>query len=340
MAGRQSRRHPRCKIRSVLASYKNEAERRADRDRSIDVLVIGGANFDYLIKGPALPAVNDTIVGETLEEAPGGNGANQAVAAARLGARVAFVGRVGHDDRGRKILARLAAEHVDIAACIEDASAPTGVALVMVDARGEKLIMTAPGANRALDAADIERVATLFGRASVVLLQLEAGVATAAAAARHGQASGALVVLDAGPPARLPDELVAATDVIRCNAREAGVITGVEITGADSARAAGHELRRRGAGAACIGTSGGDLLVFETDELWLPHQHVEVVDTTGAGDAFVAGIAVGLAEDRSLADAAWLGCAAAALETTRLGAQAGLPRRSEVERLLATIARD
>jgi sugar/nucleoside kinase (ribokinase family) len=108
----------------------------------------------------------------------------------------------------------------------------------------------------------------------------------------------------------------------------------------DSAREAAHALRRRGVGAACIATKGGDLLVFGADEQWLPHQHVESIDATGAGDAFAAGIAVGLAENRSLGEAAWLGCAASALKTTRLGAQAGLPRRDEVDRFLATIRRD
>jgi len=210
----------------------------------------------------------------------------------------------------------------------------------VVDLRGEKTIVTAPAANRRLGLADIERAAPLFASAKVVLLQLEAGVALALAAARQGKASGSIVVLDAAPPAPLPDELLAAVDVARCNAGEARTVAGIEVIDVDSARRAAFALRDRGAGAACLGVPGGDLLVFATDELWLPHQRVEVVDATGAGDAFAAGIAVGLAEARSLSDAAWLGCAAAALKTTRPGAQAGLPHRGDVERLLASIARD
>ncbi len=308
--------------------------------RRIAVLVVGGANFDYEIRAPALPRPGETVVGETLLEAPGGKGANQAVAAARLGAATAFVGRVGDDERGRRILAQLARERIDTSRALKDPDAPTGVALIAVDRCGEKTIVTAPGANRRLGPADIERAAPLFASAKVVLLQLEAGVQTALAAARQGRASRALVVLDAAPPAPLPDELLAVVDVVRCNAGEARVAAGVEVTDVDSAREAAFALRRRGAGAACIGAPGGDLLVFETDELWLPHQRVEVVDATGAGDAFAAGIAVGLAEGRSLSDAAWLGCAAAVLKTTQLGAQPGLPRRADVDRLLATIARD
>jgi ribokinase len=127
---------------------------------------------------------------------------------------------------------------------------------------------------------------------------------------------------------------------VRCNASEARIVTGVEVTSVDTAREAAFALRHRGAGAACVGAPGGDLLVFEIDELWLPHQRVAVVDATGAGDAFAAGLAVGLAEGRSLSDAAWLGCAAAALKTTQLGAQPGLPHRPDVDRMLATITRD
>lgn len=309
-------------------------------DRRIDVLVVGGANVDYLIKGPAIPRPGETIMGEALHEAPGGKGANQAVAAARLGARVAFVGRLGADERGLRILTQLADQRIDTSRALKDPSAPTGVAMIMVDARGEKAIMTAPGANRMLDVADVERAAPLFANTTVVLLQLETSIAVTLAAARQGRASRALVVLDTSPAARLPDELLAATDVVRCNAHEARVVTGIAVTGVDSARTAAQELRRRGAGAACIATTGGDLLVFETDELWLPNQHVDVRDTTGAGDAFAAGIAVGLAEGRSLSDAAWIGCAASALDTTRIGAQAGLPTRAEVDALLATIRRD
>jgi ribokinase len=216
----------------------------------------------------------------------------------------------------------------------------TGVALIMIDGRGEKAIMTAPGANLSLSPAHVEQARRLFAASSVLLVQLESGVATTLAAARLAREARTLVVLDLAPPAAVPDELLALTDVARCNAHEARIVTGIDVREVESARKAGHELRRRGAGAACIAIGDGDLLVFETEELWLPHQHVEVVDATGAGDAFAAGIAVGLAESRSLSDAARLGSIAAALKTTRLGAQAGLPHRAEVDRMLATIARD
>jgi ribokinase len=306
-----------------------------------DILVVGGANFDYLIKARSLPAAGETIFGDALYEAPGGKGANQAIAAARLGARTAFVGRVGDDGRGQRVLARLAEERVATEYCVIDREASTGVALIVVDDRGEKMIATAPGANHRLAPADLQRAAPLFGAAKVVLLQLEPGYATALAAARRARDAGALVVLDAAPPIPQPTDLLELVDVVRANAGEAHVLTGIRVDGLDAAREAALALRRPSNGAACVATSRGDLLVFgDGDEVWLPRQPVRAVDSTGAGDAFAAGLAVGLAEDRSLIDAGWLGCAAAALKTTRVGAQAGLPARGDVDRFLGEIRRD
>ena len=258
----------------------------------------------------------------------------------RSDANVTFIGRVGADDRGRRCLAKLSAEDVDTEFCVIDADAGTGVALIMIGPDGEKTIMTAPGANLLLATEDIERARPALTSAKVLLLQLECGIAPTLAAAKVARSAKVLTVLDAAPPVAMPDELIAHLDVVRANASEAHVITGIEVRDVDSARKAAHELRRRGAGAACIATKDGDLLVFGSDEVWLPHQKVDSIDATGAGDAFVAGIAVGLAENRSLTEAAWLGCVASALKTTRVGAQAGLPRREEVDLFLGSIRRD
>jgi ribokinase len=304
----------------------------------IDVLVIGGANFDYSIATSKLPKPGETVVGKFLLEAPGGKGANQAIAARRLGAQVAFVGRVGADDRGRQILAALEDEDIDTSRCAMDRAALTGVALIVVGPDGNKTIVTAPGANHRLTPGDIDHADALFDRARVVLLQLEAGLLPALTAARRAKEAGALVVLDAAPPIAHVDELLACCDVVRANGSEAKVLTGIDVVDIETARKAAHELC--GDGAAFVTTPTGDLLVFaDGQEAWYPRQHVDVVDATGAGDAFAAGIAVGLAEGRSLVDAGWLGCAAAALKTTRLGAQDGLPERGEVERFLSAVHR-
>jgi ribokinase len=303
---------------------------------SLDVVVVGGANVDFLVKGAALPSPGGTSVGDELQEAPGGKGANQAIAAARLGSRVAFVGRVGADARGEQVLARLAEEGVDGARVVSDPSAPTGVALIMVDRVGEKAIMTAPGANLRLSPDDVAAAADRIGAARVTLLQLEATVETALAAARLARAAGARVILDAAPPREVPDELVALLDVLRGNAGELEAVTGVRVGDLDTARRAAHVALERGAGAVCVSAPGGDLAVWRGGEQWLPHFAVDVVDATGAGDAFAGALAVALAEGRALVDATRFAAAAAALKTTVLGAQAGLPRRAAVDHFLAT----
>ena len=303
----------------------------------IDVLVIGGANFDYSITTEALPKPGETVVGKELLEAPGGKGANQAVASRRLGARVAFVARVGSDDRGREILARLGDEEVDTSRCHMDRSAQTGVALIVVGADGEKTIVTAPGANHRLTPDDIDHADPLFVRAKVVLLQLEAGLSPALAAARRAKESKAKVVLDAAPPHAHAEQLVELCDVVRANSAEAQALVGIEVTSKDSARRAATAIRDLGAGAAFVSAPDGDVLVYEDGEQWYPRQPVDAVDATGAGDAFAAGIAVGLAEGRSLVEAGWIGCAAAALATTKLGAQDSLPRRADVDRFIASV---
>jgi ribokinase len=213
----------------------------------------------------------------------------------------------------------------------------------MVDTSGEKQILTAPGANRMLTVRDLEAAAELAAMAKltkVVLLQLEVPLETVEFAIRIGKAAGARIVLDPAPPRPLADELLRRVDVIRPNAAEAEVLTGIKVIDRLSARKAAENLIRRGVGAAIIGAPGGDLVVSPGAELWLPHLPVEVVDTTGAGDAFAAALAVYLACGEGLEAAAHFANAAAALKATKLGAQAGLPRREEVLRLLRRLEED
>jgi ribokinase len=302
---------------------------------SVDVLVVGGANTDFLVRGPSLPKPGSTIEGEDFQEAPGGKGANQAVAAARLGAKVALVGRVGPDERGAAILARLKSEGVHVQEVSRDSDSATGVALVMIDAKGEKQILTAPGANRRLTVRDIAHAGELIARARVVLLQLEVPLEAVAAAIRLARSAGARVVLDPAPARQLSEELLRDVHVIRPNAAEAEVLTGIKVTGQASARRAAENLLRRSVRAAVIGSPEGNLLLSSEGELWLPHLPVDVVDVTGAGDAFAAAMAVCIARGEDLPSAVRFAHAAAALKTTRLGAQAGLPKRDEVERLLS-----
>jgi ribokinase len=305
-----------------------------------DVVVIGGANTDFMVRGAALPGPGVTLDGEVFQEAPGGKGANQAVAAARLGARVAFVGRVGSDERGGKLLDQLAAEGVDVRAVSVDPEVETGVALIMVDARGEKQIMTAPGANHRFSAQHATEATEIIARAHVVLLQLELPLPAVETAASLARAAGARVLLDPAPPRPLMEELLRDVHVIRPNAAEAEVLTGVQITDPGAARLAASNLLRRGVGAAIVGAPGGSLLLTPEGELWLPHYLVHAVDSTGAGDAFAAALAVCLARGDELRVAARFANASAALQTTRLGAQAGLPTRDQVVSFLRSARLD
>jgi ribokinase len=301
-----------------------------------DVVVVGSANTDFLVRGPKLPGPGETVMGEDLREGAGGKGANQAVAAARLGARTAFVGRVGGDRRGEEMLRRLAAEGVDVTRVGCDTEAPTGAAIIMVDGRGEKAILVAPGANARMGAAEVEAAADAIQSAGVVLCQLEIPLAAVTAACRLGRAAGARVVLDPAPARPLPDELLRLLDLIRPNANEAETLTGVKVRDRPSAREAAKNLLDRGVGAVAVQAGDdGNLLAWPGGECWMPKLPVNTIDATGAGDAFAAGLAVMLAEGRTLNEAGPFANAAAALATTVVGAQAGLPRREAVQSLLS-----
>ena len=300
-----------------------------------DVVVLGGANYDYLVRGDKLPAPGETLHGEAFDEAPGGKGANQAVGAARLGARVAFCGSVGADERGRLVEERLRAEGVDVRGLRRDPNAPTGVALVMVDRRGQKQIAVAPGANARVSEADLRAAAGVIQRGRVLLLQLELPLAIAEEAAAMAKADGRAVVLDAGPPRKLSDRFLTRVDVLRANAGEAQALTGIEVRNFAGARRAAQALLDRGVRTAVVGAGDdGDVLLSSEGELLLPRFAVNAVDATGAGDAFAAALAVGLSQGLPWSEAGPFASASAALKTTQLGAQAGLPRRQDVVEFL------
>jgi ribokinase len=306
------------------------------RSMEWDVVVVGSANTDFSVRGPKLPAAGETVGGEEFHEGAGGKGANQAVAAARLGARTALVARVGRDRRGDELLRGLAAEGVDLRHVAHDPDAPTGAAIIMVDRKGEKSILVAPGANGRMGAADVDAAAGMIQAARVVLCQLEIPLETVLTACRLARAAGARVVLDPAPARPVPDELLRLLDVIRPNASEAETLTGVKVRDRKSARRAADVLLGRGVGAVAVQAGDeGDLLVWGEGECWLPRFPVKSVDATGAGDAFAAGLAVMLAEGRPLNEAGPFASAAAALATTAVGAQSALPRRDAVLRLLS-----
>jgi ribokinase len=294
------------------------------------IAVVGSLNLDLVTPVPRHPVPGETVLGGDIAEHSGGKGANQAVAAARLGGQVAMIGRVGEDDAADVMAAAVRAEGVDTAHLVRTPGVPTGRALIAVNPSGENSIIVSPGANSRLTAADCQGAADLLSRAKVTVLQQEVPDEANHAAA---ELAGGIVVHNPAPAVTgaLPPRHV---DVLVPNRTELAALTGTpEPRTIDEVAAAAGKLR--GAGAVVV-TLGGDgvLLLEGTSRLHIPAFTVEPVDTTAAGDCFCGALAVGLAEGRTLEQAARWACAAAALSTTRAGAQPSLPRRDEVEAFL------
>jgi len=302
---------------------------------SARVTVAGSLNMDLVVRAPRIPEPGETIIGGEFRTVPGGKGANQAVAAARLGAQVAMVGRVGGDAFGGLLLENLAAAGVDPAFVTRDPQAATGVALIEVDDAGQNSIVVVSGANMRLAPADVEAAAAAIGVADVLLLQLESPLETVTRAAQVARAQGVTVILNPAPARPVPDGLLGLVDVLIPNESETALLTGLPVGDQEQAQAAAAALRRMGV-ATVILTLGerGALLAYEGGAELFPAFDVTPVDTTAAGDAFVGGLAVALAEGRPLQEAVRWGNAAGALATTRLGAQPSLPTRQALEKML------
>ena len=297
----------------------------------IDVCVVGSLNMDLVVKAPRLPEVGETVTGGAFAIFSGGKGANQAVAAARLGARVAMVGCVGADQFGERQLAGLRAEGIDVTHVRVDPGTATGVALITVDAAGKNTIVVAPGANARVRPEHVDTASGVIASARVLLLQLEVPLDAVIRAARIGRAGGATVCLDPAPAAPLPDDLYPLLDVINPNETEARVLTGLPVTTIPEAELAAETLVRRGARAAVVKLGERGAFYLSPDgRAHVPALRVNVVDTTAAGDAFAAAFGVALGEGKTLPGAVRFATHAAGLKVTRMGAQS-LPTRAEVD---------
>ena len=297
------------------------------------VLVVGSINMDQIFRLDHLPRPGETMLARDVITVPGGKGANQAVAAARMGSRVQMVGRLGADPFGRSLRAGLIAAGVDVAAVREDDAAATGVALILLVEGQDNSIIVASGANMRVAPADLDAVD--WAAVGVLLVQLEIPFATVAAAMRRARAAGALVILDPAPARGCPADLLALADILTPNETEAGDLTGLAITDAPSAMAAARRLRASEAQRVIVKLGGQGLVVCDADGCrHLPTIPVPVVDTTAAGDAFCGALAARLAAGASFDDALRYAIAAGALAVTVLGAQPSLPTREAVEALL------
>lgn len=300
------------------------------------IIVVGSSNTDLSVRSRRLPRAGETITGGTFFEAGGGKGANQAVAAARAGAQVSFVGRLGEDRLGGAALERLRAEGIETGAVVTDPEAASGVALIMIDSAGENLISVAPGANHRLSAEDVHAAGERIAGADALLVQLEIPLEAVEAALRTADEHGVLTIMDPAPVPDdpLPQHLLEMVGVLTPNRSEAGQLAGL------GPEAAPEEsvpvLLERGVDAVAV-TLGADgvLLSRGEEECRLAAAPAEPVDTVGAGDCFAATLAVALAEGRALREAAEFALCAAAASTEREGAQPSQPGRAEIEARLS-----
>lgn len=296
------------------------------------ICVVGSINADLVARVPALPRPGETVLGGSFSSVKGGKGANQAVAAARAGAVTSLVARVGDDDLGRAAREALAGEGIDVRHVRGTTDQPTGVALILVDARGENAIAVASGANAALSPQDVDRARDVIEAADVVLVQLEIPPEAVARAVTIARASGRTVILNPAPARSLPAPLLADVDVLTPNETEAEILTGDP--SADAAALCERLLAlgcrsvvlTRGASGALVATASGTTVV--------PAFPVTAIDTVAAGDIFSAALGVALSEGQDLSIAARFAAAAAAISVTRAGAQASAPFRAEIDRFL------
>ena len=295
------------------------------------IVVAGSSNTDMVIKTRKLPQPGETILGGDFFMNAGGKGANQAVAAARLGGKVLFFAKVGNDIFGEQAKASFVKEGIDVAYVATDSEHPSGIALITVDANGENCIVVASGANNYLTPGDLEPHQAILAGALVILVQLEIPLETVDYLTRIAERSGVRVVLNPAPACTLDDDLLQRVDIITPNQKEAELLTGIKVVDNKSASHAALELHKKGIGTVII-TMGaaGALLFHENAFTVIPAPIVDPVDTTAAGDVFNGALVVALAEGMPIREAVEFSCRAAAISVTRLGAQASAPYRYEI----------
>ena len=300
--------------------------------KSKKIVVIGSSNTDMVVRCQRMPRPGETVLGGEFMMNPGGKGANQVVAVARLGGDAAFIGKVGDDLFGRQTREQLSGEGIDVAHLGTAAHCASGVALINVDAEGENSISVASGANAQLSPADIDAAEKLIADAAIVLMQLEVPVATVTHAAKIAKKHGVMVVLNPAPAPStpLPDELLENVDIMIPNRTELELISGMPCTA--SVTAAVERMGALGVPTLVITLgSAGAMICRGGESTMVPSFKVMAVDTTAAGDTFCGGLCVALSEGKNIDEAVLFGNLAASLTVTRAGAQQAIPTRAEVD---------
>jgi ribokinase len=301
----------------------------------VSIVVFGSINMDLVACVPRLPSPGETLTGHNLFTAPGGKGANQAVACARLDAPTRMIGRVGDDAFGVMLRGSLQGYGVDTSGTAIHPGSPSGVAVITVDDAAENEIIVVPRANGVVDREDLVRLEAALDGARVLLLQLEVPLDAVVAAAEMGRRRGVTVILDPAPAQPLPEALYAAVDILTPNESEAEALVGFPLDDSDAIARASQTLLSRGARSVIVKLGGkGVFWSNGSESAHFPAIRVEAVDSVGAGDAFNGGLAVGLCEGLDMAAAIRWGLAAGALSVTKSGAQSSTPDRAAVVEIL------
>lgn len=295
------------------------------------IIVIGSCNTDMVIKSDRLPVPGETILGGTFLMNPGGKGANQAVAVARMGGLVTFISKTGNDIFGRQSVELYLSENINTDFIFSDANHPSGVALISVDAHGENCIVVASGANAHLDTKDMDVAKSEIESGDILLMQLEIPIETVDYAASIAKEKGIKIVLNPAPAQFLPTSLIEKLYLITPNKTEAEILSGIKVTDLESAKRAAIAISEKGVENVVITLGSEGALIKEGDTFHQVSSYkVKTVDTTAAGDTFNGALCVGLSEGLSILDSVKMASKASALTVTRMGAQSSIPYRREL----------
>ena len=299
--------------------------------KSKQIAVVGSLNMDLVMRTPRVPVGGETLNGHEFSTLPGGKGANQAVACARLGGKVRMIGQVGTDGFGNTLRDGLSIDGIDVSGVKQTSSVGTGVAMILVEDIGQNRIVLASGANGTLSLADIDAQSAAIEGAAILVVQLEVPMPVVQHAIAIAHAAGVPVLLNPAPAAPLPEGIWPQIDIMVPNESEASLLAGISVIDASSAFAAAQIFRQRGVKCVLV-TLGeqGVAIVDDAGERHIPAQVVKAVDTTAAGDTFIGGLTAGLVEGMNLNEAVALGQKASAVCVTRHGAQPSIPFRHEI----------
>jgi len=298
------------------------------------IVVVGSCNTDMVIKADRLPIPGETVLGGTFFMNPGGKGANQAVAAARMGGNVTLISKTGNDVFGKQSMMLYDSENIKTDYIFSDPNNPSGVALITVDSNGENCIVVASGANANLFPADINKAYAEIENSDLVLMQLEIPIDTVEYVAEIASKRNIKVILNPAPARALSDNLLKNLYIIIPNRSEAEILSGIKVTDLEKARQAADIISAKGVNIVVVTLGSEGALIKDFDEYhFVEAVKVDAMDTTAAGDVFCGSVCVGLAEGKSILDSVKMAAKAAAITVTRMGAQSSIPYRSELSSL-------